>query len=147
MPFVNELAADRAEDVIAGPADGTRELMVVRQRVGPCERGWLHRHDADQVMRVLSGSLLIAAGDEELRCERGAVAVIAPGTVARLPGSEDEALLAAIGNQEMRTYFAVREPNGRLTAPEVHRRDAMRSRHRGPRTPPSRRWPTSSTKP
>jgi hypothetical protein len=41
MPFVNELAADRAEGVIAGPSDGTRELIIVRQRVGPRERGWL----------------------------------------------------------------------------------------------------------
>jgi hypothetical protein len=43
-----------------GPSDGTRELIIVRQPVGPRERGWLHRHDADQVMRVPSGSLLIA---------------------------------------------------------------------------------------
>jgi quercetin dioxygenase-like cupin family protein len=120
--FVNELAADRAEGVIAGPADGTRDLMIVRQRVGPCERGWLHRHDADQVMRVLSGSLPIAVGDEELRCERGTVAVIAPGTWHGFLGGEDEALLEVIGNQQMRTYLAVREPTGSLTAREVHRR-------------------------
>jgi hypothetical protein len=49
------------QGVIAGPSDGTRELIIVRQRVGPRERGW--RHHADQVMRVLSGSPLIAVGD------------------------------------------------------------------------------------
>jgi quercetin dioxygenase-like cupin family protein len=122
MPFVNELAADQAEGVVAGPSDGTRELVVLRQRVGPRERGWLHRHDADQVMRVLSGSLVIAVGDEERRCEHGAVAVIPPGTWHGFLGGDDEALLEVIGNQQMRTYFAIREPDGSLAACEVHRR-------------------------
>jgi quercetin dioxygenase-like cupin family protein len=122
MPFVNELVADRAEGVIAGPSDGTRELMVVRQRVGPRERGWLHRHDADPVMRVLSGTLVIAIGEEERRGERGTVAVIPPGTWHGFLGSEDGALLEVIGTHRMGTYFAVREPNGGLAAREVHRR-------------------------
>jgi mannose-6-phosphate isomerase-like protein (cupin superfamily) len=122
MPFVNERAADRAEGVVAGPSDGLRKLIVVRQRVGPRERGWLHRHDADQVMRVLSGSLVIAIGDDERRCEHGAVAVIPPGTWHGFLGSDDDALLEVIGTQQMRTYFAVRAPDGSLAAREVHRR-------------------------
>jgi quercetin dioxygenase-like cupin family protein len=122
MPFVNELAADRAEGVVAGPSDGTRELVVVRQRVGPHERGWLHRHDADQLMRVLSGSLVIAVGDEQRRCERGALAVIPPGAWHGFLGGKHQALLEVIGNQHMRTHFAVRERDGSLAAREVHRR-------------------------
>jgi Cupin domain len=94
----------------------------VRQRVGPRERGWLHRHDADQVMRVLSGSLVIAVGDEQRRCEGGALAVIPPGAWHGFLGGEHEALLEVIGNQQMRTYFAVREPDGSLAAHDVHRR-------------------------
>jgi quercetin dioxygenase-like cupin family protein len=122
MPFVNELAGDRAEGVVAGPSDGTRELIVVRQRVGPREHGWLHRHDADQIMRVLSGSLVIAVGDEQRRCERGAVAVIPPGTWHGFLGGDGEALLEVIGDHAMRTYFAIRQPDGTLAAREVHRR-------------------------
>jgi mannose-6-phosphate isomerase-like protein (cupin superfamily) len=122
MPFVNELAADRAEGVVAGPSDGTRELIVVRQRVGLSECGWLHRHDGDQIMRVLSGSLVIALGDEQRRCKRGAVAVIPPGTWHGFLGGDEEALLEVIGNHQMRTYFAIRQHDGTVAAREVHRR-------------------------
>jgi quercetin dioxygenase-like cupin family protein len=112
MPSVSELATDRAEGVIAGPADGTRELMIVRQRVRPRERGWLHRHDADQVMRVLSGSLLIAVRDEELRCDPGAAAVIAPGTWHGFIGGDEEALLEVSATSRCAPTLPFASPTG-----------------------------------
>jgi quercetin dioxygenase-like cupin family protein len=121
MSFVNEFDPDRVDGVVAGPSDGTRELLVVRQRVGARECGWVHRHDAEQIMRVLSGSLVVAVGDEERRCERGAVAVIPPGTWHGFAGGDEAALLEVIGGQGMRTYLAVRDTDGTLAAIEVNR--------------------------
>jgi quercetin dioxygenase-like cupin family protein len=119
MPFIQE---SRESGELMGARDGLRHLMVLIQPVAPDEVAYLHRHDGgDQVLRVVSGALLVQIGDETRHCVAGEIAVVPAGETHGFRGTGAPALLEVIGQQGCGTTFAVRGEDGAVEWVEVHR--------------------------
>jgi quercetin dioxygenase-like cupin family protein len=103
MPF-----STRTSDVgvFAGPEHGLRRLIMQVQPVAPDEVGHLHRHDdADQILTVLQGELVIAVDGESRICRPGEVAIAPAGSAHGFRGIGVPALLEVAGEQARGTVF------------------------------------------
>ena len=115
MPF-----STRTSDVgvVAGPEHGLRRLIVQVQPVAPDEVGHLHRHDnADQILSVLQGELLIEVDGESTMCRSGEMAIAPAGSTHGFRGIGSPALLEVTGEQSRGTVFLLADGD----EIEVHR--------------------------
>src|SRR5215212_2654969 len=72
--------------VVAGSTDGLQRLMVVSGRLMvvsgrlPAGNGGgpVHAHLGDEVLRIISGEIIVRVGDERRLCAAGDVAVVPP---------------------------------------------------------------------
>lgn len=105
MPF-----STRTSDVgvIAGPEQGLRRLIVQVQPVAPDEVGHLHRHDdADQILCVLHGEVLIEADGQSMVCRPGEMGIAPAGSPHGFRGLGAPALLEVFGEQGRGTVFVL----------------------------------------
>ena len=117
MPF-----STRTSDVgvIAGSEQGLQRLIVQVQPVAPDEIGHLHRHDnADQILCVLQGEVLIEVDGDARVCPPGEIAVVPAGTSHGFLGLGAPALLEVFGEQRRGTVFFLGDGDGDTV--EVHR--------------------------
>lgn len=104
--------------VFAGPEHGLGRLIVQVQPVAPDEIGHLHRHDdADQILCVLQGELLIEVDGESRVCHPGEMGIAPAGSPHGFCSIGAPALLEVIGEQGRGTVFLL--ANGEEV--EVHR--------------------------
>jgi mannose-6-phosphate isomerase-like protein (cupin superfamily) len=119
VPFVRET---RDVGVVAGASTGLLRLVVQLQPVAADEVAYLHRHDAgDQILRVISGEVLMRVGTEVRRCAVGDTAVVPPGVAHGFAGTGAPALLEVIGEQRCGTAFAMRTDESDVEWIEVYR--------------------------
>lgn len=119
MPFTKE---SRAVGEIVGSATELRRLIVLIQAVAPDETVYLHRHDGgDQILRLLSGELLVEVGGETRICVASDIAVVPAGVSHGFSARGAPALLEVIGEQGCGTAFAARRDDGTVEWVEVHR--------------------------
>jgi quercetin dioxygenase-like cupin family protein len=107
MPF-----STRTSDIgaFAGPEHGLRRLIVQVQPVAPHEVGHLHRHDdADQILGVLQGELLIEVDGESRVCRPGDMGIAPAGSAHGFRGIGVPALLEVTGEQARGTVFLLTE--------------------------------------
>src|SRR4051812_45293839 len=91
MPFTKE---SREVGDLVGPGDGVHRLIVLVQAVAPDEVVYLHRHDGgDQILRVVSGEVLVEGEGEPRRCVAGEIAVVPAGAPHGFAGTGEPALL------------------------------------------------------
>jgi quercetin dioxygenase-like cupin family protein len=103
--------------VIAGPEHGLQRLIVRVQAVAADDVGHLHRHDdADQILCVLEGDVLIEVNGEAKVCHAGELGIAPAGTVHGFLGLGAPALLEVFGEQQSGTIFLL--AGGEV---EVHR--------------------------
>jgi quercetin dioxygenase-like cupin family protein len=103
MPF-----STRTSDVgeIAGSGHGLQRLIVRVQPVAPDDVGHLHRHDdADQILCVLQGEVLIEVDGDARVCLPGEMGVVPAGTPHGFLGLGAPALLEVFGEQRRGTVF------------------------------------------
>jgi quercetin dioxygenase-like cupin family protein len=115
MPF-----STRTTDVgvSAGPEHGLQRLIVQVQPVAPDEVAHLHRHDdADQILSVLKGELVIEIDGEARLCRAGEMAIAPAGSPHGFRGIGSPALLEVTGEQEGGTVFLLADDQ----EIEVHR--------------------------
>jgi quercetin dioxygenase-like cupin family protein len=127
MPF-----STRASDVgvIAGSEHGLRRLIVRVQPVAADDVGHLHRHDdADQILCVLRGEVLIEVDGDARVCRPGEIGVVPAGTTHGFLGLGEPALFEVFGEQQRGTVFLL-SGGGEV---EVHRPGVPWDRH-GPAT-------------
>ena len=92
--------------VIAGPRHGLRRLIVRVQAVTADDVGHLHRHDnADQILAVLDGDVLIEVNGEAKVCHAGELGIAPAGAVHGFLGLGAPALLEVFGEQQSGTIF------------------------------------------
>jgi quercetin dioxygenase-like cupin family protein len=92
--------------IIAGPMHGLRRLIVRVQAVAADDVGHLHRHDdADQILCVLEGDVLIEVNGETKVCHAGELGIAPAGTVHGFLGLGAPALLEVFGEQQSGTIF------------------------------------------
>jgi mannose-6-phosphate isomerase-like protein (cupin superfamily) len=92
--------------VFAGPDHGLRRLVVQVQPVAADEVAYLHRHDnADQILCVLQGEVLIEVDGESMVCRPGEMGIAPAGSAHGFRGLGAPALLEVIGEQGRGTVF------------------------------------------
>lgn len=118
-------------DVVAGRSQGLRRLMVVAGRLPASDIGLVHVHEGDEVLRVVSGKILVRCGDERRVCQAGDMVVVAPGVPQ---GFEvlDETVLEVVAEYGIGTLYPVTAPTGERELVEIHRRDQPWGRLPGP---------------
>jgi quercetin dioxygenase-like cupin family protein len=92
--------------VIAGPEHGLRRLIVRVQPVAADDIGNVHRHDnADQILCVVQGEVLIEVDGEAKICRAGELGIAPAGSVHGFLGLGAPALLEVFGEQHSGTVF------------------------------------------
>ena len=122
--------------VVAGRHNGLRDLMVLGGRLMKRDVSPVHRHDGDEVIRVVSGSVLVRIGDETRVCRAGDVAVLGPGVPHGFE-VRSEAVVEVVAGYRIGTSYPVVGQDGEEWH-EVHRRDMPWGRP----PPEGRAWTT-----
>jgi quercetin dioxygenase-like cupin family protein len=108
--------------VLAGRPQGLRRLMVVGGRLLGGDVGPMHVHQGDEVLRVLSGEILIHCGDQRRSCREGDLVVVAPG-VAHGFRVVTETVLEVVAEYEIGTLYPVISDGGAVELVEAYRAD------------------------
>lgn len=80
-----------ATTVLASPALGARDLLVIHQEQAPGGMNPMHSKSTDAVVIALEGELEVVGTDESRRLCRGDSALIAAGTLHQLRNATDVA--------------------------------------------------------
>ena len=140
MTFVSERVAlwrspPIGFSVVVGSDQGLRKLLLIRGTLPAADRGFIHYHDGDEIIRVLQGQITVVVGDERRACRQGDVAVIPPHTRHGFVVGDAEVLVEVISEQGMRSFIAVEGAGGKPQMIELHRADVPFDRD----PPPGRR--------
>jgi mannose-6-phosphate isomerase-like protein (cupin superfamily) len=108
--------------VLAGRGNGLTRLLVASGRMAANDLGTVHLHAGDEVLRVVSGELLIRIGDERRHCQKGDIAIIPPNTWHGFRAVTDT-VIEVIAEQAIGTFFPVRRPDGTRAIVETYRQD------------------------
>jgi Cupin domain len=118
-----ELPAEAGFQVVAGRPDGLQRLMVVSGRLPAATGGGpVHAHLGDEVLRIVSGELIVRVGDERRTCGAGDVAVVPPNVLHGFQVVQDT-LMEVVAEYDIGTLFPVRQPDGSRRLVEVYRAD------------------------
>lgn len=109
-------------EVVAGRAHGLRRLVVAGGRLTAGDRGPLHLHAGDEVLRVLEGELAVRVGDERRTCGPGDVVVVPPNTLHAFDVLAD-VVLEVVAELDIGTWYPVVGEEGRRRLVEVNRPD------------------------
>ena len=104
---------------ITQPGDGTTSSSLSYSVVGVGAGAPLHKHNADEYITILEGTLEVRAGDETHRVEADHTLVIPPGTPHGFTN-------VGPGDARILVFFPVSDPFAHTTyfegaPPEVHR--------------------------
>ena len=108
--------------MVAGTATGLSGLLLAVGRLPHADVGPIHLHYGEEVLHVVSGRLLIRAGDDRRECGPGEVVAVPAGRWHGFRALE-ETVLEVVAQQRIGTVFPVRRRDGRMELVEVHRRD------------------------
>ncbi len=97
----------------------------------------MHVHQGDEVLRVISGEILIRCGDERRTCRNGDLVII-PSDVPHGFRVVTETVLEVIAEYDIGTFYPVTIEGGDVELREVHRPDMPWGR------PPSEGQPWTS---
>jgi hypothetical protein len=107
--------------VVAGTDEGLRTLLLIQGTLPAADRGFIHHHDGDEIIRVLRGEVTIVVGDERRVCRKGDVAVIPPHTRHGFVVGDAEALVEVVSEQGMRSFIAIEGEGSEPQMIELHR--------------------------
>jgi quercetin dioxygenase-like cupin family protein len=118
-----ELPADAGFRVVAGRPDGLQRLMVVSGRLPAGTGGGpVHAHLGDEVLRIISGEIIVRVGAERQTCGAGDIAVVPPNILHGFQVVQDT-LMEVVAEYDIGTLFPVRQPDGTRRLVEVYRAD------------------------
>ena|SRR5919106_1869773 len=105
--------------LVAGHPHGLQRLLLASGRIPAGEPGRMHLHAGEEVIRILSGELVIRVADERRTCRQGDLAIIPPHTLHGFRVVTDT-VLEVIAEQHIGTFFPVRQPDGTRRLVEVY---------------------------
>ena len=108
--------------VVAGRPNGLHRVMLVVGHLPAGEYGRVHLHRGEEILRVISGELLIRVGDQRKVCSPGDVAIVPPDTLHGYRAHVDTTL-EVIAEYEIVTLFPVPDGRGGRRLVEVFRQD------------------------
>lgn len=108
-------------EVVAGRAQGLQRLMVVAGRLPEGDVGPVHVHEGDEVLRVVSGEVVVRCGDQRRVCRDGDLVIVADG-VPHGFRVVTETVLEVVAEYDIGTLYPVTGDDG-VELVEVHRHD------------------------
>jgi quercetin dioxygenase-like cupin family protein len=114
-----ELPPDAGFRLVAGRPHGLQRLLVASGRLLAGDPGHMHLHAGDEVLRILSGEVVVRIGDERRTCRQGDLAVIPPNTLHGFRVITDTEM-EVIAEHDIGTFFPVRQPDGSRRLVEVY---------------------------
>jgi hypothetical protein len=118
-----ELPAEVGFQVVAGRPDGLQRLMVVSGRLlAETSGGPVHAHLGNEVLRIISGEVIVRVGDERRTCRAGDIALVPPNVLHGFQVVQDT-LVEVVAEYDIGTLFPVRQPDGSRRLVEVYRAD------------------------
>jgi quercetin dioxygenase-like cupin family protein len=117
--FTTFQVPDAGFRLIAGRPHGLQRLLVASGRVPAGEPGRMHLHAGDEVLRILSGELVIRVGDERRTCRQGDLAIIPPNTLHGFRVVEDT-VMEVVAEHDIGTFYPVRQADGTRRLVEVY---------------------------
>ena len=106
-------------DLLFGQDDGATRIWMIRMAPGPDLRVGLHRHEGDEIWRVLRGGIRITVGEQRLDCGAGQLVVIPPNTIHGVAVIDDDTEVEAIGEIGMGEWITVVDAEGGSREVEV----------------------------
>jgi mannose-6-phosphate isomerase-like protein (cupin superfamily) len=105
--------------LLAGRRDGLRRLLVASGRIPVDTPSPMHQHAGDEVIRIVSGEVVMRVGDERRVCRAGDIAVVPPDTLHGFRVISDT-IMEVIAEQDIGTFWPVRQPDGTRRLVQVH---------------------------
>lgn len=123
--------ADAGFEVVAGRDQGLAKFMIVSGRLPAEDIGPVHVHDGDEVIRVVSGLIVVRCGDERRVCEAGDLVVVPPGVHHGFRAVR-ETLVEVVAEYDIGTLYPVSNDDGDVSLVEVYRHELPWGRSPGP---------------
>jgi mannose-6-phosphate isomerase-like protein (cupin superfamily) len=114
-----EVPAQTRFRVLAGRRDGPRRLVVATGWIPVGAPSQMHLHRGDEVIRIVSGEVLMRVGDERRTCGPGNLVVVPPDTLHGFRVLSD-VVLEVVAEQDIGTYWPVREADGSARLVQIH---------------------------
>jgi mannose-6-phosphate isomerase-like protein (cupin superfamily) len=105
--------------VLAGRRDGLRGLVVASGWIPVGAPSQMHLHRGDEVIRIVSGEVLMRVGDERRTCGAGDLVVVPPDTLHGFRVLSD-VVLEVIAEQNIGTYWPVLQSDGSTQLVQIH---------------------------
>jgi len=120
---------------VAGRDQGLRALFVTSGRLRAGHPGPVHCHAGDEVLRIVSGRLLVRCGDDRRVCGPGDLVTVAAGQWHGFRVLQD-CILEVVAEYDIGTTYPVLREDGTRDTVEVYRRDMPWGRQ----PPPGQDW-------
>lgn len=105
--------------VLAGRRDGLRRLVVASGWIPAAAPSQMHLHHGDEVIRVVSGEIVVRVGDERRACGPGDIVIVPPDTLHGFRVVSD-AVLEVVAEQDIGTFWPVRDADGGTRLVQIH---------------------------
>jgi mannose-6-phosphate isomerase-like protein (cupin superfamily) len=116
-----ELPPGTGFHLVAGRPHGLQRLLVASGRIPAGDAGRMHLHAGDEVIRILSGEIIIRIGDQRRTCHEGDLAIVPPHTLHGLR-TITETVMEVVAEHDIGTFYPVRQADGTRRLVEVYTR-------------------------
>jgi mannose-6-phosphate isomerase-like protein (cupin superfamily) len=105
--------------LIAGRRDGLRHLLLASGRIPVGAPSQMHQHRGDEVIRIISGEVIMRVDDERRICRAGDIVVVPPDTLHGFRVVAD-VIMEVIAEQDIGTFWPVRQADGTTRLVQIH---------------------------
>jgi hypothetical protein len=114
-----ELPADLGFRVLAGRPHGLQRLLVASARLPAGPGAQMHLHVGDEVLRILTGEIVMRVGDERRTCRAGDLVIVPPNTLHGFQVVVDTEI-EVVAEHDIGTFYPVRQADGTRRLVEVY---------------------------
>ncbi len=105
-------------ELVAGQVHGLRRLMVAGGRIPAGGPSRMHLHAGDEVIRIVSGEIIMRVGDERRIGRAGDVVIVPPNTLHGFI-VVTETVMEVVAEQDIGTYYPIRQADGTRRLVEI----------------------------
>jgi quercetin dioxygenase-like cupin family protein len=117
--FTTFQAPDAGFRLVAGRPHGLQRLLIASGRLPTGQPGPMHLHAGDEVLRILSGELIVRVGDQRRSCREGDLVIIPPNTLHGFRVIRDT-VMEVVAEHDIGTFYPVRQADGSRRLVEIY---------------------------
>jgi hypothetical protein len=114
-----EPPADTGFQLLAGRPQGLQRLLIASGRLPAGQPGPMHLHAGDEILRIISGELIVRIGDQRRTCRPGDLAIVPPNTFHGFRVIADT-VMEVVAEHDIGTFYPVRQPDGSRRLVEIY---------------------------